>query len=244
MGGALRIIQRDEADIMITGGAEAALTEIGLASFCALKALSRRNNEPACASRPFDLDRDGFVLSEGSGIVVFEDLEHAKRRGAKIYAEVIGYGMSGDGYHITAPDLKGLGASQAMRLALREAKLNPEQIDYINAHGTATRAGDISETVAIKSIFGQAAYKVAISSTKSELGHLLGASGGVEMVILAMTMERGLIPATINLETPDPQCDLDYVPLVAREKEVKAAMSNSFGFGGHNATLIIRRYDG
>jgi len=244
MGGALRIIQRDEADIMITGGTEAALTEIGLASFCALKALSCRNNEPACASRPFDLDRDGFVLSEGSGIVVFEDLEHAKRRGAKIYAEVIGYGMSGDGYHITAPDLKGLGASQAMRLALREAKLNPEQIDYINAHGTATRAGDISETVAIKSVFGQAAYKVAISSTKSELGHLLGASGGVEMVVLAMTMEHGLIPATINLETPDPQCDLDYVPLVAREKEVKAAMSNSFGFGGHNATLIIRRYDG
>ena len=242
MGDALRVIQRDEADVMITGGAEAALTEIGLASFCALKALSRRNDEPTRASRPFDLDRDGFVLSEGSGIVIFEELEHAKRRRAKIYAEVIGYGMSGDGYHITAPDPAGLGASQAMRLALCEAKLNPEQVDYINAHGTATRAGDVAETVAIKSVFAEAAYQIAISSTRSQLGHLLGASGGVEMVIVALTIERGVIPPTINLETPDPECDLDYVPLTAREKRVDVGMTNSFGFGGHNATLIIKRY--
>ncbi len=242
MGDALRVIQRDEADVMITGGAEAALTEIGLASFCALKALSRRNDEPTRASRPFDLDRDGFVLSEGAGIVIFEELEHAKMRGAKIYAEVIGYGMSGDGYHITAPDPAGLGASQAMRLALREAKLNPDQVDYINAHGTATRAGDVAETVAIKSVFGKAAYQIPTSSTKSQLGHLLGASGGVEMVILGLTIDRGVIPPTINLETPDPECDLDYVPLTAREKRVDVGMTNSFGFGGHNATLIIKRY--
>jgi len=242
MGDALRIIQRDEADVMITGGAEAALTEIGLASFCALKALSSRNNEPTRASRPFDLDRDGFVLSEGAGIVIFEELEYAKRRGAKIYAELVGYGMSGDGYHITAPDPKGMGASQAMRLALCEAKLNPDQIDYINAHGTGTQAGDLSETIAIKSVFGPSAYQVPISSTKSQLGHLLGASGGVEMVALALTLQEAVIPPTINLETPDPKCDLDYVPLTARQKKVKLAMTNSFGFGGHNAAIIIKRY--
>ena len=242
MGDALRVIQRDEAEVMITGGAEAALTEIGLASFCALKALSCRNNEPTRASRPFDLDRDGFVLSEGAGIVILEELEHAKGRGAKVYAEVIGYGMSGDGYHITAPDPEGLGASQAMRLALCEAKLNPEQIDYINAHGTATQAGDICETIAIKNVFGSSAYKVPISSTKSQLGHLLGASGGVEMVVLALTLERGVIPPTINLETPDPKCDLDYVPLTPRQKKVTVGMTNSFGFGGHNASIIIKRY--
>ena len=243
MGDALRVIQRDEAEVMITGGAEAALTKIGLASFCALKALSRRDDDPTRASRPFDLERDGFVLSEGAGIVVFEELEHAKQRGAKIYAEVIGYGMCGDGYHITAPDPEGMGASQAMRLALREAKLNPEQIDYVNAHGTATVAGDVAETTALKRVFGKQAYKVAISSTKSQLGHLLGASGGVEMVVLALTLEQNVIPPTINLETPDPQCDLDYVPLTAREQEVTVGMTNSFGFGGHNATLIIKNYN-
>ncbi len=242
MGDALRIIQRDEADIMITGGAEAALTEIGLASFCALRALSCRNNEPTRASRPFDLDRDGFVLSEGAGIVVFEELEHAKQRGAEIHAEVIGYGMSGDGYHITAPDPKGQGASQAMRLALEDAKLNSDQMDYINAHGTATQTGDLSETIAIKNVFGQTAYSIPISSTKSQLGHLLGASGGVEMVALALTLKQGVIPPTINLETPDPKCDLDYVPLTARPKKVKIGMTNSFGFGGHNASIIIKRY--
>lgn len=242
MGDAFRIIQRDEADIMITGGAEAALTVIGLASFCALKALSQRNDEPTKASRPFDLNRDGFVLSEGAGIVVFEELQHALQRGAKIYAEVVGYGMSGDGYHITAPDPKGVGASKAMQLALADAKLNPEQVDYINAHGTATQAGDIAETKAIKSVFGEEAHKVAISSTKSQLGHLLGASGGVEMVAVAKAMEEGIIPPTINLETPDPQCDLDYVPLKAREAKVDAAMTNSFGFGGHNASLVVKRY--
>ena len=242
MGDALRVIQRNEADVMITGGAEAALTEIGLASFCALKALSCRNDEPERASRPFDLDRDGFVLSEGAGIVILEELEHAKKRGADIYAEVVGYGMSGDGYHITAPDPDGQGAAQAMRMALGEAKLNPDQIGYINAHGTATQAGDIAETTALKSVFGQAAYNVPISSTKSQLGHLLGASGGVEMVALALTIKQGVIAPTINLETPDPNCDLDYVPLTARSQKVNIGMSNSFGFGGHNASLIIKRY--
>ena len=242
MGDAFRIIQRDEAEVMITGGAEAALTVIGLASFCALKALSRRNDEPTKASRPFDLNRDGFVLSEGSGIVVFEELEHALKRGAKIYAEVMGYGMSGDGYHITAPDPEGAGACKAMQLALAEARLNPEQVDYINAHGTATPAGDASETKAIKSVFGQSAYKVAVSSTKSQLGHLLGASGGVEMVAVCLAIENGLIPPTINLETPDPQCDLDYTPLTVRQAEVNVAMSNSFGFGGHNASLVVKCY--
>ena len=242
MGDALRVIQRDEADIMITGGAEAAVTEIGLASFCALKALSTRNDEPTRASRPFDLNRDGFVLAEGAGIVVLEELEHAKKRGAQIYAEVVGYGMSGDGYHITAPDTQGRGASQSMRLALREAKLNLDQIDYINAHGTATPPGDLAETVAIKKVFAAQAYKLAISSTKSQLGHLLGASGGVEMVALALTLKHGIIAPTINLETPDPQCDLDYVPLKARQQSVSVGMTNSFGFGGHNATLIIKNY--
>ena len=244
MGDAFRIIQRGEAEVMIAGGAEAALTVIGLASFCALKALSRRNDEPTKASRPFDLDRDGFVLSEGAGIVVFEELQHALNRGAKIYAEVVGYGMSGDGYHITAPDPEGAGACKAMQLALAEAKLNPEQIDYINAHGTATEAGDAAETRAIKSVFGEYAYKLAISSTKSQLGHLLGASGGVEMVAVCLTIENGIIPPTINLETPDPDCDLDYVPLTARQEKVDVAMTNSFGFGGHNASLIVRRYTG
>ena len=240
MGDALRAIQRDEANIMISGGAEAALTEIGLASFCALKALSRRNDEPARASRPFDADRAGFVLSEGAGIIILEELEHAKQRGAEIYAEVVGYGMSGDGYHITAPDPDGKGASQAMRMALCEAKLNPDQVEYINAHGTGTQAGDISETTAIKAVFGKSAYHIPISSTKSQLGHLLGASGGVEMVALALTLKRGLIPPTINLETPDPKCDLDYVPLTARAQKVSVGMTNSFGFGGHNASLIIK----
>ena len=244
MGDAFRIIQRDEAEVMITGGAEAALTVIGLASFCALKALSRRNDEPTKASRPFDLNRDGFVLSEGSGIVVFEELQHALNRGAKIYAEVLGYGMSGDGYHITAPDPNGVGAAKAMQLALAEAKLNPEQVDYINAHGTATPAGDVSETKAIKIVFGEQAYKVAISSTKSQLGHLLGASGGVEMVAVCLTVENGIIPPTINLDTPDPQCDLDYVPLTARQAKVNVVMTNSFGFGGHNASLVVKRYSG
>jgi 3-oxoacyl-[acyl-carrier-protein] synthase II len=227
---------------MISGGTEAALTEIGLASFCALKALSCRNDEPTRASRPFDADRAGFVLSEGAGIIILEEFEHAERRGAQIYAEVVGYGMSGDGHHITAPDPQGQGASQAMRMALGEAKLNPDQIEYINAHGTGTQAGDLSETTAIKAVFGQSAYDVPISSTKSQLGHLLGASGGVEMVALALTLKQGLIPPTINLETLDPKCDLDYVPLTARSQKVAVGMTNSFGFGGHNASLIIKRH--
>ncbi len=244
IGSALRVIQADEADIVITGGAEAALTKIGLASFCSLKALSQRNDEPTRASRPFDADRDGFVLSEGAGMVVVEELQHALGRGANILAELVGYGMSGDGHHITAPDPDGLGAAQAMKLALREAKLKPEDVDYVNAHGTATQAGDLAETGAIKRVFGDYARTVAISSTKSQLGHLLGASGGVEVVVLAKVSKAGLIPPTINLETPDPDCDLDYVPLTAREVQVNIAMSNSFGFGGHNACLVVKRYTG
>ena len=239
IGDALRQIQMGTADIMICGGSEAALTALGLASFCALKALSRRNDEPERASRPFDKDRDGFVLSEGSGIVVLEEYEAAKARGAHIYAELLGFGMTCDASHITAPDPKGKGAARAMTLAMKDAKLNPEDIDYINAHGTSTELNDSGETHAIKSAMGDAAYKVAISSTKSHLGHLLGASGGVELIASSMAVHNNLIPPTINHDCPDPECDLDYTPKVARQAEVRYAMSNSFGFGGHNAALIV-----
>jgi 3-oxoacyl-[acyl-carrier-protein] synthase II len=244
IGDACRIIQRDEADVMITGGAEAALTQLGLASFAAMKALSTRNDDPQRASRPFDNDRDGFVLGEGAGLLVVEELGHAKARGARIHAELIGYGMSGDGCHITAPDPSGVGAARAMQRALLENHLAPEQIDYINAHGTSTPLGDIAETNAIKAVFASHARKLAISSTKSMVGHLLGASGGVEMIATVLTLATGLIPPTINLETADPQCDLDYVPRVSREQKVAIAMSNSFGFGGHNASLIVSKFNG
>ena len=239
IGDALTQIRNGNADIMLAGGCEAALTRLGLASFCALKALSRRNDEPERASRPFDRDRDGFVLSEGAGIVLLEDYEHARKRGAKIYAELKGFGMSADGSHITAPSADGKGACTAMKTALDHAGIDRSEVDYINAHGTSTKLNDISENNAIKSVFNSYATKLAISSTKSHLGHLLGASGGVELVISALAVDRGVVPPTINLEHPDEQCDLDYVPNIARQLNVKYAMSNSFGFGGHNASLVI-----
>ena len=241
IGDAGRLIQHELADVMIAGGSEAALCEIGLGSFCAARALSTRNDDPPHASRPWDRDRDGFVMSEGAGIVILEDLEHARRRGARIYAELIGYGMSGDGYHITAPDPDGKGARMSMQLALQDAGVNPDAIDYINAHGTSTPLGDVAETRAVKSTFGHHAGKLALSSTKSQLGHLLGASGGVEAVFTCLAITANLMPPTINLQNPDPECDLDYVPNKARDRRINCAMSNSFGFGGHNASLIFRK---
>ncbi len=241
IGDAYKTIAYDEADIMITGGTEAAITEMGIAGFSNMRALSERNDEPARASRPFDRDRDGFVLSEGAGLLVFEELEHAKARGAKIYAEMLGFGASADGGHITQPDESGAGAANAMRRALTDGGVNPTEIDYINAHGTSTPLGDAAETKAVKKVFGDHAKKVSISSTKSQLGHLLGASGGVELIFSVLAVRDGLIPPTINLDTPDPDCDLDYTPNKLRERPVRMAMSNSFGFGGHNATIVIGR---
>lgn len=241
MGDALRSIRSGETDLMITGGCEAAITRMGLAAFQNMKALSTRNDEPARASRPFDVERDGFVLAEGAGLLIFEEFEQAKARGAKIYAEVLGYGTTSDAGHITAPDPDGNGAAEAMRLAIVDARLNVEQIDYINAHGTSTPLGDKAETRAIKTVLGDYARKVAISSTKGALGHSLGASGGVEAVILCKTIQTNTIAPTINLESPDPACDLDYVPLHARDHKVNIAMSNSFGFGGHNACVVVGR---
>jgi 3-oxoacyl-[acyl-carrier-protein] synthase II len=243
IGDAGRYIQHDQADIMIAGGSEAALCELGMGSFCGARALSQRNDDPQRASRPWDKDRDGFVMAEGAGVVILEEYEHARRRGARIYAELIGYGMSGDATHITAPEPEGRGASMAMNLAMRDAKVSPDVIDYINAHGTSTPLGDIAETKAVKSSFGAHAKKLAVSSTKSQLGHLLGASGGVEAVVASMSVHRNLIPPTINLENPDPECDLDYVPHKARDLKVTYAMSNSFGFGGHNASLLLKKVD-
>ncbi|XZE17935.1 beta-ketoacyl-ACP synthase II [Pirellulaceae bacterium SH449] len=243
MGDALKAIQYGEADIMLTGGTEAAITAMGVAGFANMKALSTRNDAPEKASRPFDADRDGFVLSEGCGVLVFEEYEHARRRGARIYAEILGYGGSCDAGHITAPDEQGRGASRAMTNALRDAKLSPDQVCYINAHGTSTPLGDKAETVAIKNVFGEAARKVAISSTKGHLGHALGASGAIEMIISILACYKGVVPPTINLDTPDPTCDLDYTPNVARTTNVRVAMNNSFGFGGHNATMICGRVD-
>jgi 3-oxoacyl-[acyl-carrier-protein] synthase II len=239
IGDAFRMIQHDEADVIITGGAEAAVTTLGVGAFAAMKALSVRNHDPPAASRPFDADRDGFVLSEGAGCVVLEELEHAKGRGARIYAELLGFGNTSDGTHITQPDKDGLGAAQAMRMALRDARLDPTDIGYINAHGTSTPLGDEAETTAIKVVFGPYAKSLSISSTKSELGHLLGASGGVELILTVLALCRGVIPPTINQQTPDPLCDLDYTPNQARERRLNAAMSNSFGFGGHNACLVV-----
>ena len=243
MGDALKAIQYEEADIMITGGTEAAITAMGVAGFANMKALSTRNEAPEKASRPFDADRDGFVLSEGCGVLIFEEYEHARRRGARIYAEILGYGGSCDAGHITAPDEQGRGASRAMANALRDAKLSADQISYINAHGTSTPLGDKAETVAIKNVFGDAARNVAISSTKGSLGHALGASGAIEMILSVLACYNGVIPPTINLDTPDPSCDLDYTPNTAKKADVRIAMNNSFGFGGHNATMICGRVD-
>lgn len=239
MGEALRSIRLGECDVIITGGSEAAITRMGLAAFENMHALSERNDEPARASRPFDAERDGFVLSEGAGIVIFEELEHAQARGATIYGEVLGYGTTSDAGHITAPDPDGKGAAAAMQAALDDARLGPHDVDYINAHGTSTPLGDKAETVAIKNVFGKQAYEIAISSTKSALGHSLGASGGIEMVIATKAQFESVVPPTINLENPDPECDLDYTPLLPRERKIRAALNNSFGFGGHNACIIV-----
>jgi 3-oxoacyl-[acyl-carrier-protein] synthase II len=239
MGEAFKAIQYDDADVMLTGGTEAALTPMGISGFASMRALSERNDNPQAASRPFDIDRDGFVLSEGAGLMVFEELEHAKARGAKIYAEVLGYGVSADGGHITQPDEHGTGAARAMQNALRDGQVALEAVGYINAHGTSTPLGDAAETQAVKSTFGDLAKQVSISSTKSQLGHLLGASGGVELVVCVLALRDGVIPPTINLDTPDPRCDLDYTPKNARERKLTVAMSNSFGFGGHNASIIV-----
>ncbi|EJW14489.1 beta-ketoacyl-ACP synthase II [Paenibacillus alvei] len=241
IGDAYKIIQRGDADVMICGGAEATIRPIGMAGFCAMRAMSTRNDEPERASRPFDVDRDGFVMGEGAGVLVLESLEHALARGAHIYAEVAGYGMSGDAHHMTEPDPTG--AALCMTRALADGELSPEQIDYINAHGTSTPVGDRSETKAIKSALGDHAYKTAVSSTKSMTGHLLGAAGGVEAVICSLVLQNGMIPPTINLDNQDPECDLDYVPNVARKADVQVAMSNSFGFGGHNATIVLKKYE-
>ncbi|MGB2823110.1 MAG: beta-ketoacyl-ACP synthase II [Phycisphaerae bacterium] len=245
VGEAYRTIQQDEADVIITGGSEAALTPIGLASFCALKGLSTRNDDPTAASRPFDKDRDGFLLSEGAGIVIIEELSHALGRDARIYCELIGYGSSADAYHITAPDPDGNGAVLAMEDALRDGHTAPEQVDYINVHGTSTVLGDLAETRAIKRTFGDHATNgLVVSSTKSATGHLLGASGGVELIACARAIQDGVLPATLNLDEPDEECDLDYVPKIPREGKIDVALSNSFGFGGHNACLLVRRFQG
>ena len=244
IGEAWRTIKMGDALVMFAGGAEATITPLGVGGFCAMKAMSTRNHEPKRASRPFDAERDGFVMGEGAGVVVLEELAHAKARGARIYCEVTGYGNTADAYHMTAPAPDGEGAARCMRMALRSARLNPEDVAYINAHGTATPQGDISETQAIKTVFGAHARKLAVSSTKGATGHMLGAAGGVEMAICAKAIQTGLVPPTINCEYPDPLCDLDYVPNTARELNVTAIINNSFGFGGHNASVVAVRFAG
>jgi 3-oxoacyl-[acyl-carrier-protein] synthase II len=242
IGDAFRLIQRADADVMIAGGAEAIIVPLTIAGFCSMKAMSTRNDEPEKASRPFEAGRDGFVCSEGGGIVVLEALEHAVRRGARIYAEIIGYGMTSDAHHMTAPDPEGDGAARAMRNALRDGDVDAAEVGYINAHGTSTPYNDRYETVAIRRVFGDHARRLAVSSTKSMTGHLLGAAGGVEAIATVLALHHGLLPPTINYETPDPECDLDYVPNVARHQQVEIALSNAFGFGGTNATLLFRTY--
>ena len=242
IGDAFRTIQYGDADVMITGGAEATVTPMAIGGFANMKALSERNDSPETASRPFDATRDGFVMGEGSGMVILEDLEHALARGARIYAEVVGYGATGDAYHLTAPAPNGEGAQRAMKRALKDASLRPDEIQYINAHGTSTPANDLNETLAIKAVFGEAIKDINVSSTKSMTGHMLGAAGAVEFVICALTVGEGKIPPTINYETADPECDLDYTPNEAVNREVNAAISNSFGFGGHNTTLAMKRF--
>lgn len=243
IGDAARLIKYGDADVMIAGGAERCTSSpTAMGGFASAKALSRRNDDPQAASRPWDKDRDGFVLSDGAGVVVLEELEHAKARGAKIYAELVGYGMSGDAYHMTTPSIGGEGAARCMRNALRDAGLNVNAVDYINAHGTSTPAGDVGETQAMKAALGDHAYKVAVSSTKSMIGHLLGAAGGIEAVLTALSIKNQIAPPTINLENPDPECDLDFVPNTARNMKIDVAMSNSFGFGGTNGSLVFKRY--
>jgi 3-oxoacyl-[acyl-carrier-protein] synthase II len=244
MGNAFDHVRSGMCDLVVTGGAEAAITRIGMSAFSNMRALSTRNEEPARASRPFDKDRDGFVFADGAGLLVFEELEHARKRGAKIYCEVIGFGTTCDAGHITQPDEHGTGAAGAMRMALEDAAVNPDRVDYINAHGTSTPLGDIAETKAIKAVFGPAAKTLSISSTKSQLGHSLGASGGIELVVTVKALMDSVIPPTINLDEADPECDLDYTPNQARSRKIEYAMSNSFGFGGHNASILIKRFEG
>jgi 3-oxoacyl-[acyl-carrier-protein] synthase II len=242
VGEAWRTIKMGDAKVMFAGGSEAAIVPLGLGGFCAMRALSTRNDDPQHASRPFDNDRDGFVMGEGGGVIVLEELEHAKARGARIYAEIVGYGNTADAHHLTAPSPGGDGAARCMNMALRSAGLNPSDISYINAHGTSTPQGDIAETQAIKTVFGQHARKLAVSSTKGATGHMLGAAGAVEMALCVKAIQCGVVPPTINLENPDPECDLDYVPDTAREMPVNAIVNNSFGFGGHNASIIARKF--
>lgn len=244
LGEAWRTIKMGDADAIFAGGAEATIVPLGISGFCAMKALSTRNEDPQRASRPFDLERDGFVMGEGAGVLLLEELEHAKRRGARIIAEFAGYGNTADAHHLTAPSPEGEGAARCMRMALRSAGLNPEDVAYINAHGTSTPQGDVCETQAIKAVFGEHARRVAVSSTKGATGHMLGAAGAVEMALCCKALETGVVPPTINYEKPDPACDLDYVPNTPREMRVSAILNNSFGFGGHNATVAAKRFEG
>lgn len=243
IGEASWIIRRGDADIMIAGGAEAPIVPIGVAGFCSMKAMSQRNDDPLHASRPFDKDRDGFIMSEGAGVLILEELEHAKARGANILAELVGYGSTGDAYHITSPHPAGEGAAEAMCIAMRHARINPEDMDYINAHGTSTELNDKYETLAIKRAFGDAAGKISVSSTKGTTGHGLGAAGGFECIACVQAIRTGIIPPTINYETPDPECDLDITPNVARERKIRYAMNNNLGFGGHNAAVIFKKFE-
>jgi 3-oxoacyl-[acyl-carrier-protein] synthase II len=243
IGDAWKMIQRGDADAIIAGGVESTITPLAVGGFNAMKALSTRNSEPEKASRPFDKDRDGFVMGEGAGIILLEEMEQALKRGAKIYAEIVGYGLTGDAYHITAPAPDGEGAARCMVMALKDAGIRPEEVDYINAHGTSTEYNDLYETIAIKTVFKEHARKIPMSSTKSMTGHLLGGAGGVESIFTVLTIFQGVIPPTINYETPDPNCDLDYVPNVARKAEVRVALSNSFGFGGTNAVLVFKKFE-
>ena len=243
VGESFRMIREGIADAMITGGSEAVITPLALGGFCSMRALSTRNHEPEKASRPFDLERDGFVMGEGAGMLILEELTHALERGAEVYAEMAGYGLSGDAYHVSAPEPDGEGAISCMDMAIKDAGIEPKDIDYINAHGTSTKLNDLSENKAIKTLFGGYAHKLAISSTKSMIGHVLGGAGGIEAVYTVLAIKHGIIPPTINYETPDPECDLDYVPNVARRAEVRTAMSNSFGFGGTNACLVLKAYE-
>jgi len=244
IGEAFKVIQRGQAPLMLAGGAESAITALGMAGFCNMRALSERNDSPQTASRPFDLNRDGFVMGEGSGVLLLEELGRAKARGARIYAEVTGYGLTGDAFHITAPDPQGDGAARAMQMAIEDAGLTPDAIDHINAHGTSTPLNDKLETLAIKRVFGERASNIPVTSNKSMVGHLLGAAGGVEAIATCLSLYNGVIPPTINYETPDPECDLDYVPNTARKAAVTCALSNSLGFGGHNTSLLFRKYEG
>jgi 3-oxoacyl-[acyl-carrier-protein] synthase II len=244
IGEAMRSIQRGDCDVMFAGGCEATITPLGVGGFNAMRALSTRNEEPTRASRPFDMERDGFVIAEGAGVLILEELETAKKRGAKIYGELVGYGASSDAHSMVQPPDGGEGAQRCMRMALRDAKMDPERVGYINAHGTSTKQGDIAETVAVKTVFGDHAKRLAMSSTKSMTGHTLGAAGGIEAAFAVLAIERGVLPPTVNLEKPDPECDLDYVPNVARQAKLDVALSNSFGFGGTNSTLIFAAYKG